>query len=367
MEKFQAIKETRMNGKFLSIGFAAALALLASLSGNAGGAETREVADSHGRMVRIPASVTRVAPTIPAFAQMTEMLTRGGGKIVALPTEGISSYFRHVFPDLERSNPRNYASDSLEDIIASGAQVVFGPRIRFSDEQRNMLRATGIPVVDIDNIQDVKGLSQSFLIIGRILGEEESARAEEFVRYYQGNMAEAARRTAALPPSARPKVMLLSSTGGALSTPNRNDVSNEYITAAGGVNVAADHLPAGGMSAIADTESIIGWNPDYIIATNRPTRDDILADAALASVAAIKNGRVAICPSGIFLWSVRSGEGAMMPLWLGTIINPELFADIDMRDVVRNFFRDFYQYEVSDEEIKNILAGGTGRSGGRGR
>ena len=344
-----------MNKKLPAIGFAALLALLSGFSGNAGASETREVADSSGRMVRIPANVTRVAPTIPAFAQMTELLTRGGGKIVACPTQGISSYFRHVFPDLAQSNPRNYASDSLEDIIASGAQVVFGPGIRFSDEQRNLLREAGIPVVDINNIRDVKGMSQSFLIIGNILGEEESARAREFVRYYQGNMAEAARRTAALPLSGRPKVMLLSSAGGALSTPNRNDISNEYITAAGGVNVAADHLPAGGMSAIADTESIIVWNPDYIIATSRQARDDILADAALASVNAIKNGRVAVCPSGIFLWSVRSGEGAMMPLWLGTIIHPELFADIDMRSVVRNFFRDFYRYEAPDEEIENIL------------
>jgi iron complex transport system substrate-binding protein len=112
------------------------------------------------------------------------------------------------------------------------------------------------------------------------------------------------------------------------------------------------------MSAIADAETIVGWNPDHIIATNRQARDAIMADPALATVAAVRNAHVAVCPSGIFLWSVRSGEGAMMPLWLGTILHPELFADIDMRAVVRDFFRDFYRYEAPDEEIERILAGG---------
>jgi iron complex transport system substrate-binding protein len=56
---------------------------------------------------------------------------------------------------------------------------------------------------------------------------------------------------------------------------------------------------------------------------------------------------------------VRSGEGAMYPLFLGTLLYPELFSDIDMKKVVRDFFKNFYVYDVSDAEINRILTGET--------
>jgi iron complex transport system substrate-binding protein len=114
---------------------------------------------------------------------------------------------------------------------------------------------------------------------------------------------------------------------------------------------------AGSNSLTVDAEQIVAWNPQVIMTSNQTGRDAVLKDPALQTVSAVRSGRVYVCPYGIYLWSVRSGEGAMLPIWLGTKLYPDLFADTDMRVVVKNFFNNFYSYAISEAEIDTVLAG----------
>lgn len=148
-----------------------ALLVIGLLPAPASAGETRTVQDSKGRTITIPARVERVAPSIPSFAQMTEMLTRGGGKISAAYTQSLTPYFKEIFPDYLKSNPNNYDCSSLEDLVASRTQVAFGPSSRYSPDQLNQLEALGIPFVALDKIRNVEGMCESYLTIGQILGE----------------------------------------------------------------------------------------------------------------------------------------------------------------------------------------------------
>jgi iron complex transport system substrate-binding protein len=326
--------------------------------GGAGTPATRIVKDSNGADVVIPQEVTRAGPVIGAFAQMTEVLTGGGGKITAAATQNISAYFKQVFPDYVRSNPNNFNSTSVEDLIASGTQVAYGPESIFSAEQRGQLAQAGIAFVAINNIANVQGMCESFQIIGNILGEKEAAKAREFVSYYQGNINDAAARTARLAAGEKVRFLSLVYSAGTYSTINGRDISNEYIEAAGGINLAKDYMgPAAGTALTVDAEQVVAWNPQVIMVSNRPGREAILKDPALQTVDAVKSGKVYVCPNGIYRWSVRSGEGAMIPLWLGTIMYPNLFADVDMRAVVKDFFKRFYTYDISAADIEVVLAG----------
>jgi iron complex transport system substrate-binding protein len=344
---------------FLGLAFLSLLPLAARPGREAPAAgETRIVQDSSGNDVVIPFEVLRAGPVIGAFAQMTEVLTQGGGKISAAATQNISTYFRQVFPDYDRSNPNNYNSTSVEDLIASGTQVAYGPETIFSTEQREQLAQAGVAFVGINNIANVQGLCESFQIIGNILGEAEAARAREFVAYYQGNIQDAAARTASVPAGQKVRFLSLVYSAGAYSTINGRDICNEYIEAAGGINLAKDYMgPAAGTALTVDAEQVVSWNPQVIMASNRPGREAILRDPALQTVDAVKAGKVYVCPNGIYRWSVRSGEGAMIPLWLGTIMYPDRFADVDMAAVVRDFFKRFYAYDISDADIAVVLAG----------
>jgi iron complex transport system substrate-binding protein len=318
----------------------------------------RSVIDGRGRVTELPETVTKVAPTIGAFVQMTEMLTLGGGKVAAYPLANVSDYFLEIFPDLKESNPEGYDSSSAEDILASGAQVVFGPDARLSDDERDRLERAGVKVVAINGLSTTEELCSSFLMIGEILGPEELERANEFAKYYKNSLAWPRERTKDLKDNEKPKVLSLNSIGGALGTVNKNDILEEYINAAGGVNPASNYLSGGGgMSLRLDPESVILWDPDIILTNSSVTKKEIMENPAFKGLSAIKNDKVFIIPYGAYLWSVRSGEGAMMTPWLGKTIHPELFKDIDMKEIVADFYKRFYAHEPSGEELDLILAG----------
>ncbi len=86
-------------------------------------------------------------------------------------------------------------------------------------------------------------------------------------------------------------------------------------------------------------------------------KEEIMADEALTEVDAVKNGNVIVIPSGCYYWSVRSGEGALMTPWLVSVLHPELFPELDMVQEVKDFYSNFYGYELTDELAEGILAG----------
>ena len=118
---------------------------------------TRMVKDSSGNDVEIPAEVTKVAPTIGAFSAVTAMLG-ASNKIVAAATSALSPRFKATYPDYEKANPNGYDTKNVEDIIASGAQVVYGPGT-LTEEQLAQLKGAGIAFVAIEKLSTVEEMS----------------------------------------------------------------------------------------------------------------------------------------------------------------------------------------------------------------
>lgn len=101
--------------------------------------------------------------------------------------------------------------------------------------------------------------------------------------------------------------------------------------------------------------------PDVIVAMNKTVYDTI-TDSSNGSqwqnLTAVKNGKVYLVPKGVYLWAVRSCEGALQPLWLGTILHPDLFEDINMKEKTKEFYKNFYHYDLTDEETELIFSQG---------
>lgn len=106
-----------------------------------------------------------------------------------------------------------------------------------------------------------------------------------------------------------------------------------------------------------DAEQILAWNPDVIITVKQDAADEIKNDPALADVTAVKNGDIYNTPQGLYLWGVRSGENAMMTPWLGQVLYPDLFEDVDMKEIVKDFYADWYHTALDDAGAERVLAG----------
>lgn len=326
-------------------------------------ATVRTVTDSDGNKVEIPAKVTKVAPTIGAFAQVTELLTAGNGKIVAAPTQQISDDFKAVFTDYEETNPEGRSSSSVEDIIAAGAQVVYGPKAAFSDEQIDQLEAAGVVFVNINKMATTDDLCNCIQTIGDILGEEESERATEYVKYYKDSIKFAEKKTSKIDEADRATELTMSVEGGAYMVAPADDISSSLVEAAGLNNLAADYTSDvksgnGSMNQVS-AEQIVEWNPQYIVAYSAQAAEAIKSDAALAGVDAVVNDHVLVCPKALYLWAVRSGEGCLMPEWLGSVVYPDAYKGFDMTETLQKFYKDWYGSELSDEDAEAILSGAT--------
>lgn len=333
---------------------------------------TRTVKDTEGNEVTIPANVTKVAPTIGAFAEVTEMLTNGEGKIVAAATKQVDDNFKSVFKDYTKTNPDNNDSTSVEGIIASGAQVAYGPKSAFTDEQIQQLKDAGVTFVSVSKMKTPDEICDSIQVIGNILGDKEAARAKEFVKYFKEQIDNAKKLSAKNTDGHKATMIELSVEGGQYFVAPASDIANQYIEAAGLENPAAqytsDTKSANGSMLAVSAEQIAQWNPDFILCFNMNTKNAVIADKAFSKSKFMQDGgssnydNVIVCPKGLYLWSVRSAEGCLLPEFLGSYAYADAYKDFSMEDTLKDFYKKWYNHDLSSHDAELILTGRTNQT-----
>ena len=69
--------------------------------------------------------------------------------------------------------------------------------------------------------------------------------------------------------------------------------------------------------------------------------------------------KVFVCPKGLYLWSVRSAEGCLLPEFIGQYVYPEQYEDFSMQDTLKSFYKDWYNTKLSTHDAESILTGAT--------
>jgi len=311
--------------------------------------KTRKITNVDGTEYEIPEEITGVAPTIGAFAHITAML--GGSEKLVATIPNLSDLFKAVWP---KTNPDGYDTSNIEDIIASGAQITYGPN--YTEEQMQQLEAANIVTLKVNAFSNVEEMKNIVTLVGDILGDDAPEKAKEFNEYYDNNISYVKEKTKDLKEEEKIKVLNLRTSGGNYTTVNGKDISAEYAKAAGGIFVSDSYEGVSGEMTV-NTEQILEWNPDVIFTMGAESGETIKNDPALANVEAVKNGKVFVEPSGTYPWSVRSAEGALMPLFLGKIMYPEIFEELSIEDETKKFYDEIYGYKLSEEEVEKIMAG----------
>ena len=306
--------------------------------------QARIIVDDGGKEMQIPDNVERVTPMIGAFTQMSAMLT-GEDKIISGAAR---------LPEM-MNNVSGSLTSSAESIIASNTQVVFGPvGMIFDENQRAQLEAAGIAVVNINKFSNASEIKGAVSKIAQILGGEAIKKAEEFNEYFDENIKYVSEKVQNIKDKKR--VLALNFNSGNFSTISSKDIGAEYVKIAGGINLSSqDNEVDFKISKTINEEQVIIFNPGVIVTNSREGKEKILNNPAFKKLKAVKDGAVFVVPSGVYLWSVRSAEGALQPLWLAKIFYPKVFSELNLEKEVKKFYLKFYRYELSDEEVKEIL------------
>ncbi|NTW70788.1 MAG: ABC transporter substrate-binding protein [Eubacteriaceae bacterium] len=317
-----------------------------------------EIIDSAGRSVIIPEKVEKIA-CLYAFTGHALGLLEQDDKIVAV-VEGLKrdKLFVKLFPDIDNALvPFTDGSINIEELIKADPDVVFVRSDTASNEQEmKKISELGIPAVCAD-YTNMEEQIQAVEIIGKVCGGDAVKKAEAYTKYYRKCIALAEERTKNL--SAEEKIKVYHSVNEAVRTDSEDSLSADWMESAGVINVSVDkELNLVENKNYASLEQIFIWDPEVIIANEEGVANYILTDSKWKGLDAVNNRTVYQMPVGISRWGhPGSIETPLAILWLDKTLYPDLFKDIDLYKETKNFYKTFFSYTLSDQDVKDILSG----------
>ena len=334
-----------------------ALAFILAAPGTAGGdpaATVRTITDMDNRTVTIPSEVRTVVITCCGGAAQELAALGVGDLVVAQPQQCTTERLYTVVPGY-RTTPDvgSFDNANVEEILKLNPDVVV---VSFSSEKGNArIEAAGVPVVRLlTGRAGVEELKQEFRMLGQVFGREE--RAERLVAYWDETLARIEAKFADIPEGERKRVYYMNNNP--LSTDGRGGWGDAMIRAAGGINVAGEVDKMWGVEV--SPEELVRWDPEVIFVRSNmkdysSPAGAFVANPQFATITAVRDGAVYPCPVGTFWWDRPAPESPLVILWLAQKLYPDRFADVDLADETKKFFREFYGYDLTDEEVESIL------------
>ena len=74
-----------------------------------------------------------------------------------------------------------------------------------------------------------------------------------------------------------------------------------------------------------------------------------------STIQAVKDERVYNTTLGMWNWFTPNPDAPLVLAWLACNTYPEEFSDYPLETVIRDYYKDFYGYEITDEEMEGML------------
>jgi iron complex transport system substrate-binding protein len=179
-------------------------------------------------------------------------------------------------------------------------------------------------------------------------------RGETLAHAAEVTFAEVDHVLADVPPAKRPHVYLGRGPEG-LETGTRGSINTEIIERVGAVNVAEGLREKGGIVTVSP-EQLIAWAPDTVITLDRRFHQSVAQKTEWKTVPAVVSGRIYLAPNLPFgfIDSPPSINRLIGLTWLLHTFYPEK-APGNLREQVRSFYHTFYQVDLTDTELNQLL------------
>ncbi len=318
------------------------------------------VQDQAGRTVTIKKKYERVAfssvrPLPATYFAVTGNIDTLVGMNHSSRAAALASMFVILCPEIANV-PTNFIVNNdtnIEELMKLNPEVVFC--LNKNTDEINALEAAGITAVGLNtNGTDPIELFADWAdLIGQVMGEQNRAKAI----IEEGRKAAQEVKDIAKTITEKKKVMFLyRDQGDTLEVAGSNLYSQYWIETIGAVNVAAE---CNNVTAVS-MEQIMQWNPDYIFITTFTTcqPDDLynnkLEGQDWSGIKAVQDGHVYKDPLGIYRWFTPTSDSALMLKWIASKTYPEYYK-YDMEKEVRDYYKTFYGYELSDKELNMVF------------
>lgn len=310
----------------------------------------KNITDMSGKTVTVPSNINRIVITCQGGAVQDVIIFAGANKIVGQPPATSFPLLMKMYPSLNNTtNPGSFNNINIETILQLQPDIVIASKT--STQGNQVIENAGIPVVTISTgSANISTLMTEFKMMGILFGNQ--SQSDALVSYWDNRLQMINDRLSNVSPNQRKHVYYM--LGGFTHTNGGNWWGQDFITAAGGINVAQDVY-----GRDITYEQLLRWNPEVIIISENEgkfmTVDQVKNNTQISSLKAVKDGQLYECPIGAFWWDRPSPEAILGIEWLAKTLYPDRFADVDMVKETKGFYKTFYHYDLSDEEANAIL------------
>ena len=336
------------------------LAMLASVSlfagcstaGKENSSSTRTIVDMSGTEIEVPTKIEKYCVLYSSAISICALLDKNMENMCMCPTI-YGGWTSRLCPGIEdHVIAVNKKTVTAEQIIEVGTQVVFCSSST-NQETITSLQEAGIPCVNV-GMKTADDLLKAVDIVAATFGTDYAKKAaaayKEKFAYYQDYVETCVQN---IPQDARKSILVI---GDLTDITGFGEKAYEaYWTGVAGLNYI---LPSndGADKVNLTMEQVFEFDPDAVVVE---TFDDrvLTEDSSWLTLRAYNDGNGLAAPKALDNWSKPGAESMMVYLWALNMFYPEYAGDLDLNTEVRNFYKDFYGYDMS-EEYANVLMQG---------
>lgn len=324
---------------------------------------SKVIVDQNGRKVEIKENPSRIVTTALPLPGVYYLVNGSCNELLGIHPASKSAAETSVLsvlaPELADSNTAFIKGRELnvEELMKLNPDMVlfWGTY----EEQLEQLETAGIPAVAVksdENWNALETLREWIKILGDISGKTETAG--EIVVYAEETQQMINSRLKNLEDKNKPRsIILFRHDSEEITVSGSEHYGQCWLESTGALNAASE------LKAIStvNMEQIYKWNPEIIYISNfTETQPEDLINNNIkeqdwSKVRAVQEGKVYKIPLGIYRWYPPSGDVPLMLKWMAQKNHPQMFNDYDMEQELEDYYKEFYSFTLSGEEIERIL------------
>lgn len=330
---------------------------------------THIVVDHAGNRVEVPNKIERIViDQIPILSTYMAYFEGSAPNIVGYSgsfKETISeTALKNIAPELLESSNTVYAQSDLniEEIIKLKPDVIFYNAN--NKEHAQILASSGIPSVGFATVgadspaDPIERYKEWLILLEEVFGEK--GKMDGFIKAGDKIIEDVETRIKNIPEDKRPSTMILFKLiDGVPQVAGKGIFGDYWLQHLGVKNVAEE---AKGFAQVS-FEQIYEWNPQVLF-LNGPgllklNRQDVIDNKVegvdFSTIQAVKDERVYNTTLGMWNWFTPNPDAPLVLAWLAYNTYPEEFSDYPLETVIHDYYKNFYGYEITDEEMKGML------------
>lgn len=331
-------------------------------------AATHVVTDHNGNAVTVPTDIQRIVVCdIYPLPSVLAIFFDSASKLVGIPQQALApakaGLLGQLYPEIlnAQTDYINGTEVDTEKLMNLQPDVIF---YSAGDEALGeQLRSAGFAALAVSpskwNYDCIETLDHWIELLNELFPK--NSKGDTVAAYAQKQYDFVQERIATLPEDEKEDVFFLFQYNDSTLLSSGSKSFGHFWANAIGANDVAGDLEANNSVAVT-LEQIYAWNPSVILMTNFNTSlpDDLYNNTVGSyvwdGIDAIEAGRVYKMPLGMYRSYTLGVDTPVTLLWLAQTVYPELFSDVDILSETKNYYKEVFSIELTDEQAESIFA-----------